>query len=132
MMRLLVALMVIGSALGSDAGSQGTGSIGALAGKWKSTVVPPKGEGPMIAPEMTIETKGNDVMVTMGAKGSPVTATNLGDGFLILKMSMGGGMATIIVRPAEAGRVRVEYFVEYPSGSRSRNFYYAEVFARGK
>src|SRR5688572_975877 len=137
MMRLLVALMVIGSTLGSEAGSQGT-PIDTLAGKWKSTVVPVKGEGPMVAPEMTVETKGGTVMVGMGANGSPVAATAFDGGkaagtFLILKMSMAAnGLATVIVRPAEAGRVRVEYFIEYPSGSRNKNWYHSEVFARQK
>ena len=41
-------------------------------------------------------------------------------------------MATIILRPAEAGRVRVEYFVDYPSGAKAHNYYYTELFARAK
>jgi hypothetical protein len=133
MIRLLRVLMAIGSAFVSDTGSQGTASLDALGGKWKSTLVPVKGEAPMIPPDMTIEEKGGTVTVAMGAKGSPVPAAAFDGGtFLMLKMSMGAGMATVIIRPAETGRVRVEYFVEYPSGSRSKNFYYSEVFARQK
>ncbi len=137
MLRLLIALMVIGSALGSDVGRQGRGSAGALTGKWKSTVVPEKGEAPNMEPELSVEVKGDTVTVTMGAKGSPVAATAFDGGkgagtFLMLKKSMGAGMTTVIIRPAEAGRVRVEQFVEYPGGSRSKNFYYSEVFAKEK
>ena len=131
MWRLLIALLLIGSAADSES-SQAT-SLAPLAGRWKSTATPVKGEAPAVEPDILVETKGGTVMVTMGLQGSPMAATAFDGGrFLLLKRETAGKAAiTIIIRPADAGRVRVEYFFEYP-GRGSQNFYYSEIFARAK
>jgi hypothetical protein len=106
-----------------------------LDGRWASTVVPPKGEAPMIAAHLQVQASDDRVVVTIGDDPTARTATvypasRTSSHLIVQFVGPRGDKRMVILRPENDG-MRVEYFVEQP-GRPTANYFYSELFARAK
>jgi len=116
-------------------------ALNVLAGRWTSAVTPADGQRPQMAPEMTIEVAGTEVVVSHGKaqrrranvymphrRGLP-----LQPGVLMFRFreSDESNSPTVIVRQLESDRLVVEVLTDPPlPGQIGRSF--TEIFVRAK
>lgn len=113
-------------------------SVQALVGSWTSSVTPPPGSAPIIAPTLQIEVADGAVFATHGGRRTAVQVfVASGPGMsavgptLRFKAGDQANAPSVMIRPAGPDRVEVEYLFE-PAGSSSTGSKYVETFVRKK
>jgi hypothetical protein len=112
-------------------------AVDALTGTWVSTIQPPSGEAPAMAPRLNFVRQDGKLLVSVDDRKAQMEVTTFtgspGEVVGLVKLpSAGGGERMLIVRTVGPERLRCELFVSYPAPRAASNFVYAEVFRREK
>ena len=130
--RAVGALAIVYMAAGTSLAQQSAAP--AIAGKWKSTVVPGPGEAPAIEPRLEIRIDAGQALVSLGDKApqkARLFAIARNSSIVVADfVGLRGDKQTVILRLTRDGRLNVEDFVEGTGARSGNNYYFSEVFER--